>query len=747
LLSVLIEVGLVIAAAIVVTWAFSHTDNSQELPGSEEEWLTSSAYMTSYSLHNYGYVPLWQPLFENGEPFIDNPFTFVLNPLSTAPSIFTDGVTGIKISVILTAIVAAVGGWTLGRVLGFGLLARLLLALLCLGKGNMAAMIGTGYFQLGVTQAYFPWIIAGFIGVLRFRRRWPLVLTAIAFTLMFWAGNIWYTLPMLLMMLLLTITHMVTFQVMGNNLRTLQIKLGIDRWVMRRAVLSGVMIVGLAMITFLPIWINRDRIYGHPDDVSAGPVIDFGLAVRQFVDNDLNQYSQSNPTGLQLQFDYSYVLPVWFGVALFIVLPPIRPLWKSGTARGWRVWIVVAFIIIFAAVWGAGGNSIFVYLYQVIPLLGQWRFVGRALAVASFGIAVLVAARVDGLWRALAINPAPYKWIRERAPILALPAQALIALILIVPCVKAAQQVNEQWPLLANVAVPTSRFDDECITWLRQQHPYEQLTVRSQDYYAVGAYLKNQVRTYYISADFHIIPEPGTLYHGDLYRMSLPPYGIAWEDSIRQYLKDNGYTMMQDSPNPVDKNHCLWYKPDALSYAYTIPEATLVSLDQSGAPLTVSNTSPITPATLTRYPDRIALSVNGMPDQPLVVTIQERDYPGWAVQVDGVPATLESIGGQVGVVLQPGGTPHTVYFYYFPLLLFVGGAITLLTGLLCILYLLRADRFIPVTVKERIARLRQRFFGFLRVLANHVRPSLRRFGVLLMNPDVFNPDEPGGKNS
>src|SRR5260370_28712793 len=126
--------------------------------------------MPSYSLHNYGYIPLWQPLFEYGEPFLDNPFTFVFNPINTAPSIFTDGITGIKISVILTAILAAVGGWVLGRVLGFGLLARLLLALLCLGKGNMAAMIGTGYFQLSVTQAYFPWIMAVFYLCFRIRR-------------------------------------------------------------------------------------------------------------------------------------------------------------------------------------------------------------------------------------------------------------------------------------------------------------------------------------------------------------------------------------------------------------------------------------------------------------------------------------------------------------------------------------------------------------------------------------------------
>ncbi|MHB8751362.1 MAG: hypothetical protein ACYDBJ_19515 [Aggregatilineales bacterium] len=739
LLSVILEIGLVVAAALVVTWVFSHTDSTQGIPGSEEEWLTSSAYMTSESLHQYGYIPLWQPLFEYGEPFLDNPFTFVLNPISTGPSLFTDGVTGIKISVVLTAILAAVGGWVLGRVLGFGFLARLLLALLCLGKGNMAGMIGTGYFQLGVTQAYFPWIIAGFVGVLRFRRRWPVVLTAVAFTLMFWAGNIWYTLPMLIMMALHAIVHIITFHRTGSTLRTLQIKPEIDRRAAQRVLITGLMILGLSMITFLPIWINKDRIYGHPDDVLAGPNTDLTVVLQQFINSDLTQYNPTAPPSFKIQFYYSYILPTWFGVLLFIVLPPIRPLWKSGTPHGWRIWSVVAIMIVFTTIWGAGGNPIFIFLYQTVPLLGQWRFVGRALAVASFGIAVLVAARVDGLWRAIALNPTPYTWIRARAPILAKPTRLLAIAALIVVCAVAARQVNAQWPLLVSAAVPTSRFDDVCISWLRQQNPDKPLSVYSLNYYAIDTYLKNQVRTYLIQADFHMVPDPSTLYHQDLYHISLPPYGIAWEDNVRLFFEQNGYQNMQSSPNPVDSHHCLWYKADALSYAYVIPESTLLTLDQNKQPLTVSNTVPIAGAALARTPDRIALTVNGLVDQPLVVTIQERAYPGWSVQVDGAPARLESVGGQMGVVLPSGDTQHTVYFYYHPPLLFVGAAITLLTWLLCLLYLLYADRFIPTGIKRGIT-------GVFRSPPGRFKSLLKRIGDLLTNPDIFKSYETGEKN-
>jgi hypothetical protein len=203
----LIGIALLVAA---VTQPYLAPNSTEQLPGLEAEWLTSSVHLAALTLDEYGYLPLWQPYLEMGEPLIDNPFSFILNPISTSPGLIWGGVRGIKISVALHALLAGWGGWALGRVLGFAWVGRLLLAALLVGKGNMHAMIGAGYFQLGVSQAYMPWIIAGTIAILRVKtRRWPVALTAQAFTLLFWAGNIWYTLPMLISMALLTLTHVV----------------------------------------------------------------------------------------------------------------------------------------------------------------------------------------------------------------------------------------------------------------------------------------------------------------------------------------------------------------------------------------------------------------------------------------------------------------------------------------------------------------------------------------------------------
>ena len=67
-------------------------------------------------------------------------------------------------------------------------------------------------------------------------------------------------------------------------------------------------------------------------------------------------------------------------------------------------------------------------------------------------------------------------------------------------------------------------------------------------------------------------------------------------------------------------------------------------------------------------------------------------FPGWRVSIDGQPARLEIVGGQVAVVLPTDESQHEIVFEYRPPLLILGGAITLATCLFCVLYLLRGAR-------------------------------------------------------
>ncbi len=773
-LAVIFEWVIIGLVAWLATTTFSQYNPSQKLPGGEAEWLTSSAYLTSLNFQAEGYIPRWEPWFAFGEPLIDNPFSFVLNPISTLPSLIYGGLTGIKLSVVLTAFLVGLGGWTLGRVLGFGTLARVFLGLILIGKGNMLAMIGAGYFQLGVSQAYLPWIIAGTVALLRTtRRRWPIVLTVVSFTLLFWAGNIWYTLPMLIMMLLLTASHTIYIRretlpitptpveplpngvqddpplpiaesialpdlppdaVVADAIDTSKLpKTLIPSWIIldqngiRRMALTLVLIACFSAVSLLPIWANKDRIGGHPNEIISRTGVDMGRVLTQFVNGDIALYNQNAVPG-QPQFYYSFIMPLWFGVLIFIVLPPIRALAKPGTVQGWRIWSVTLFMIVFTLVWGVGGSPIFDFLYQSLPLLGQWRFVGRALAVTSFGIAILMAARVDGLWRAVVESPVLLRRLTIGFPQIAPFARAAVAVGLIVACAVVTSQLNQQWFVFAGVTGLTTP-DETCITWLRQKNPDKQLAVYGPGYYVASTYLANHVRLFNIAADFHLIPTPGTLYHVDL-TQSLPEYGLAWIDDLRTFLKNNGYELMRDSPSPVDSSQCLYQNTHTFSYAYSIPEAALLAFDSASKPLAVEATTPIT--SLDRHLDHIALVVDGTADMPLVVTLQELAYPGWMVQIDGRPAALKSIGGQIGVLMPAGAVRHQIYFYYDPPLVKIGMVITLATWVFLVLYLLYADRLIPPSVRTRFGQ------G-----ASRLVPLMVRTRKLLLNSRIFEPhDDP-----
>jgi hypothetical protein len=134
-------------------------------------------------------------------------------------------------------------------------------------------------------------------------------------------------------------------------------------------------------------------------------------------------------------------------------------------------------------------------------------------------------------------------------------------------------------------------------------------------------------------------------------------------------------------------------------------------------------TTPIT--NFVQYPDQIGLAVDASPNESLVVTVQEVAYPGWMVEVDGEPARLESVGGLLGVVLPAGSGQHIVHFAYRPPLLFLGGVITLMTAVVCVGYLLRADLLVPE---------RWRLRGLL-----WLDRAGRRAYTVLTSPELFEP--------
>jgi len=694
------EILLVIAVALWATSRFSAAQAPLQYSGNEAEWLTSTIYAAHDGLRLHGRIPLWQPLFEFGEPLVENPFSFILNPFSGIPGLLFGGAKGVLYSVVIAAGLAGVGGWFMGRVLGLGIWGRLLLALLLIGKGNMHAMVNTGFYQLGVSQAYIPWVTGAVIAVLRLPgKRWPIPLLAVSITLLLFAGNLWYLLP----------------TVVGAGVIALAYCFGKDKvdWAaLRRLVMAGILAVGLSAVMLIPVVANFHRVGNHPPEKAAGWVLPLFWqdAVPLYFNPDPRQQLVVYFPGtahIELptierydEFFYSFVVPAWL-----LALTALVPLYRPGSAR--RFWALGFVLLVFATIWGAGGNPLFLWMYQNIPPLAQWRFVGRAFGVGAFWVAVLVAMRVDAIsvyllrtdWAALGLKPRLEKY---------LPLVTVVGLTIAVAI--AAYQVNFQWKdgMLSNSINPINPFFDRCVTVVSKLNNGQPVSLWQNYYIDIVTLQKNNVRTWDIQADYAILPIPNTIGNPeiDLIR-SLPEYGLARTYPDDKIFINFGYRPVPNSPQEPRLGPCLYRNPAALPYAYTLPLPIAHLLIPSPRNIYLRTNFPpdsLTEIPIARTPDQIAAIVTEPRTTRIIFTVQERAYPGWRVEINGKPAQLESFAGQLAVELPIGNEPLYIYWEYRPPLLLVSAWITIITSALTVVYLLFGIPF-NVSLRRRKAQV------------------------------------------
>ncbi len=698
----LAEMSVIVLTTVLTTQPFYESPPSWQLSGSEAEWLTSTIRAAHTGLEEYGRIPRWQPYIAHGEPTIENPFNFIFNPFAAMPSLILGAEKGLRISVILCYFMAGLGGWFLGRVVGFGALGRVLLATILMGKGNIHAALNSSYYQLALSQIYMPWAIGGVIAVVRFpKQRWPIVLTALALTLQLFNGNLWYVLP----------------TAVGAFITALVCAFGVDNWqinwqALRRYVVTGVLAIGLSAIIALPVLLQFNRVGKHDEELEAGWVTPMSDVLPLFFDPGRDRtvsfyepvYGRTSIhyIGDVDEFYFSYIIPGWYVLLILFALPLYRPVGRRDRMIG----LAALGLFVLATLWGAGGRQPFLWLYETFAALRQWRFVPRALAVASFWLALLVAMRTDHLWN----NIQTANWAQllkmkaDRRFVKTLPI--LLSVILIVTTGLAAAQVNDQWYQYQNIMQEPDAVSDECTTWLRSQFPTEQLSVWQQNYASIITFLNNRVRSWHISAAFEMTPQPSTI--GPIWldlNGVLPTFAEFANQDQRRWGRTNGYWIIRESPKLADGIPCLSRRIGAvLPYAYSIPLNYFEALPRPkyAHPVNVSAFVPI--HLVEQRTDQVALVVTAKRLTPLVVGVQESAYPGWRVEVDGQPAKIESVGGQIGVVLPAGEKPVQVYFVYAPNQPVIGGMITLATALLCIVYLLNLRQYwarLSASVKKR----------------------------------------------
>ncbi len=691
----LTELVILVVSTILITRPFYEAPANWQLSGGEVEWLTSTIQAAHTGLQEYGRIPRWQPYIGHGEPILENPFNFIFNPFAGAPSLILGPVMGLRVSVIIGFFLAGLGGWFLGRVLGFGTVARILLALILMGKGNIHTMLNSGYYQLALSQIYMPWVIGGVIAIARFQtRRWPIVLTALALTLQLFDGNLWYVLPTAVGAVCVATIYISDS---GKN--------GVRASIFRHYMVTGVLTLGLSAVITLPIMLQYNRLGKHADEVAGGWTLPVTDVLPLYFDPDRDRplsffqpaYNRTldDTVGNVDEFYYSFVIPGWYVLLIFVALPLYRPVNK----RDRFTVAVTVLLFTLATLWGAGGKQPILWLYEHIALLRQWRFVPRALAVANFWLALWVAMRVNHVWKGVRhANWAKVLNVKTDA-LISRVIPVLLGLVIVVASGLAAFEVNDQWYRYPNILRAIDKRQDQCTTWLRKNFPDHQLDVWQRNYVDMTTFLNNRVRSSNISADFAMLPLEPTVGQDWLDLNALPPtFSQVAGDSQRETARQKGYQTLMQSPNAADGLPCLSrLSRPKLSYAYAISLTDLDAIQPSDDPgqLDLSAFSPI--RLVERRDDQIALIVTGKRAEPIVVGVQENAYPGWQVQVDGQDAQIESVGKQSGVIIPAGEKPVQVYFVYVPSLTIIGGMITLVTAVICILILLIPRRD---TVKE-----------------------------------------------
>lgn len=670
-----LEVVLLLLIALFVTQAYLDIDPSKQINGREAEWITGHAQVAYHGLRETGVIPLWNPHYNRGGvPLVDNAVSFLLNPFSTIPSLLFGVVQGTKYSIVMAACIAAIGGWYLGRILGLGILGRILLGMLMLGKGNMHTMITAGYFQLGIQQAYFPWITAGTIMVLHTPKRLGIILLAVSMTLTFWAGNVWYILPMIVNVAVLTAFHLIQ-----SRLQKL-----FDWKMLQRLTIATLLTVSLSAIYTLPVVLNSDHIGSHPDEIEAGWVFEDRWQIPElFVDPNTHnitvyypakgQYGPSSP-----HFHYSYVVPVWFVLIIFFVIPPFYSRRTSTENRHlWRIWFAGIVMIILMSMWGAGGTELFKYLYEHSALLRGWRFVGRAFAVASFWVAILIAIRVDNI----------VKTISETAKSVLLKYGIIIVLSIF--SLSAAWHVIDQWRN-AKLFSSVNQQIRQCFAEFREMNSDSLVPIRMRGYNLAWAYIDYDLRLWNIEADFFLLPDPNTLGHPRLNLLTVQPdFAYVQEQPYDlPTLIGLGYSGWQDSPI-IAERLCIYRSLSEIPYAFVLNTNNLA--DHNSWDSLQFHATPIT--SYFRQYDTIAVGVQGREEETVLV-LQELAYPGWQVWVNGERAKLDIVGGYIAVTIPSGTVMSEVVFKYRPPLLYLGSIATLISIGGIIVYLLGLEKWI-----------------------------------------------------
>jgi hypothetical protein len=623
-----------------------------------------------------GRLPLWNPYFGTGLPYLADPLSHLFSPLALFPALFLGADDGPRLAVPLTIISAGLAQYYLGHVVGLSSPARVLGALVYMMNGQMLVRFEFGHYDFGLAYPYLPLTVALLIKCLTTDRGvlYPILGGASLAGLLF-AGNLYYFAFFLPALVIVTFFYTIDVAPSGRPMIRLH--------AVYRAAALAVFAAGFSAIQWMPWYAMAGDVVKPGDRLLRGsPTVEGSL--RLLFTGDIS-YADGGADGRVPGFELEYY--AYIG-ALLIPLFIVSPL--ALFFRSVRVYLLCVVLLWFYVLWASAAHTPFKYVYEHYERLYDFRWTVRQLALGLPFAALIASLGFDALWRGRA-------WLRGRVPQRRRQlASALIAVLSAVLVLYGAWSLWDQYDInreryhfLDRRQVPAPKqfaeflardrdrpyfFDQSWVGLSGVRWPYQDLEMVKHSR-AVWGWER-------ASAQGKVLPEFGEIELVPIPRYLSQPAGEPAPPRAQRVAEFEGV----DIYRPQDETPYAGFVNRAS--ARQRPQAFDVG-DRSAAGFVAWPWIDIEDAEAS-WPDTNQVEVRGAPGEghDLLVVLESYDEH-WRLEIDGERAPKpENVGGLIGIPAREG--VHTYLLVYDPDYAARGVAVTIGTIVAAAMLLLYA---------------------------------------------------------
>jgi hypothetical protein len=623
---------------------FLDLGSSLNLPGSETESFQAFDQILVFSIKKHGQFPLWNPYFFTGMPYVAHPMLHAYNPFVSIPVLLFGVLDGFKIAVFLGFIVAGLGMWWLGKEAGLGPAARIWVSFMYVFSGVPAAKFIQGQYLMVLAFGWIPFSLAAILAATRYKRRKYICVAAIGLALLFFSGNVYYAYYMLYVIAIYAAISI--FRLTKNP-----IKLKVNRGKIKILAAIGALSLGLIAIQLLPLVEYRDQFF---------KTVDTDLGNSRSIQNIFLDFVSPEPfrpgafsDSLRPEEFYAYV--GWWPLIGMLFLPLA---WGEKKKRTIMLFLA---LIVFTFIWIDVKDMPWRGLFKTIPLLSQFRYPSRMVAVGAMALVAAGGLGLDGLLKKF--GDVELRNNQQRLKNISLNLAVGIFMVWSVYNLAFTSR-----PLLQTV----SYYQEpriEMMAWLRKFDPGIYYVNMPENWHR--AVIENEMRYQNIWDSITVIPNFENQISERLIEAG-PKYLVLLKEAIPP--KNAVLIKTFDTIN-------IYRMTNSLPFVFTLDTSILTTPINRN--LAISEVTPMT--SFTANVNEIEGVVESDSKKALIVL--SSFSPGWQLTIDGKPTKIYNASRYMAAKVDPG--IHHYLFIYQPFWFFVG-LITTLATLLIILWILVA---------------------------------------------------------